>query len=100
METQLFYADALLDKVQYVRALIDNGSQSYATISERAAYRLRLPKTPIEPRTISGVLGGMKGQLTHVIYFDLDVGGHKTRRVWAYIVPRLSEDLIFGRPWL
>ena len=47
MEGPLFYAEALLNDVRFVKALVDSGSASYATISEKVAKELKLPKIPI-----------------------------------------------------
>jgi hypothetical protein len=52
----------------------------------------------IDVRQIEGVVEGATAHLDKVTTFTLDIGGLKTTKVWAYIVPNQSEDLILGRP--
>ena len=89
MECPLFHASALLNDYIPVTALIDNGSMAYAMMNERLAQKLGLPLLETVPRHLQGVQGGTQdGLITHVTTFSLDVGAHKTRRVFAYVVPR------------
>lgn len=83
-------------------ALIDNGSMAYALINERLVQKLGLPLLRTVPRQLQGVQGEgqQNGLITHVTTFSLDIGAHKNPRVFAYVVPRQSEELILGRPWM
>ena len=100
MESSLFRTNAVIGDTSNVTVLIDNGSESYAIINEELARRLELELLPIEPRAVSGVIKGPVGHISHVTRFALDVGGFKDQRVFAYVLPGQSEDLILGRPWL
>ena len=99
MECPLFHTTAILNDVNVLTALIDNGAQSYASITQRLAEQLALPLLETS-RTVAGIFDGPTAKINHVTYFTMDVGGHKESRVFAYVVPGQTEELILGRPWL
>ena len=100
MEGPLFYAEALINDTQFAKTLIDSGSGSYALMSEKFARSMNLETLKIKPRPLEGVLEGMTGELKEVAKIDIDLGGHKMRRVFAYILPGQADDFILGRPWM
>lgn len=104
MECPLFHTTAFINDRSLATALIDNGSMAYALIDEKLARRLKLPLLETTPRQLQGVqdVGGrsVDGRITHVTTFSLDIGAHKAEKVFAYVVPRQSEELILGRPWI
>jgi predicted aspartyl protease len=100
MECALFHTTALIDDYYQIRTLIDDGAACYAAINERLAQRLKLPMVDMDTRRIEGVIGGATTHLDKVTTFTLDIGGLKTTKAWAYVVPNQSEDLILGHPWL
>ena len=62
MEGPLFYVDALLNRQQYVKTLVDSGCGSYALVSARFAGRAKLPRVPLsQARDIEGVIDGING---------------------------------------
>lgn len=100
MEGPLFYAETLVNDAYFVKALIDSGSGSYALMSEKYAREIKLDTIPIEPRPIEGVVAGMDGEIREVARIDMDIGGYRMKRVFAYILPGQTDDLILGRPWM
>ena len=100
MEGPLFYAEALINDTQFAKTLIDSGSGSYALMSEKFAKNMNLETLAIRPRPLEGVIEGMTGELREVAKIDIDIGGHKMRRVFAYILPGQADDFILGRPWM
>ena len=100
MEGFLFYAETLVNDVHLVQALIDSGSGSYALMSEEYARKIKLDTIPIHPRPVEGVVAGMNGEIRKVARLDIDMGGYRMRRVFAYILPEQTDDLILGRPWM
>ena len=72
----------------FVKALVDNGSTSYAIVSERLARRMKLPRIPLnQPRLIEGVVESINREIRETTYIEIDVRGYKMQRVWAYILP-------------
>ena len=102
MECPLFHTTAFLNDYAPATALIDNGSMAYAIINEKFAQRLKLPFLKMTPRQLRGVQESEDGGtvITNVTAFSLDIGAHKSEKVFAYVVPQQSEELILGRPWI
>ena len=103
MHSPLFTVPALLDKVVSVEALLDDGCNTYAVIEEKAAraaglLRFRLNR-PVNAASYSDQLAEVIQEAAMVE--TLDIGGGKSRRVFAYIVPKIigAHQLILGRPW-
>ena len=100
MEGPLFYTETLVNDTYFVKTLIDNGCGSYVLMSERYAKKMKLDTISIEPRPVKGVIASMNGEIREVARIDLDIGGYQMRRVFAYILPGQTDDLILGRPWM
>ena len=100
MEGPLFYTETLVNDTHFVKTLIDNNCGSYALISKRYARKVKLDTISIKPRSIERVIASMDGEIREVARVDLDIGGYQMRRVFAYILPGQTDDLILGRPWM
>jgi hypothetical protein len=101
MTTRLFEIPVLLDGIHSVRALFDGGSAPYGLIDESTARRLNLPRIPLK-RKVGIISFGeyTDARVEEVVYTSLDVGGHRQKRVYFYVVPKLvGEAVIIGRPW-
>jgi hypothetical protein len=103
MHSPLFTVPAFLDQTTSVEALLDDGCNTYAVIEEQAAkaaglLRFRLNR-PVNAASYSDQLAGVIREAAMIKI--LDVGGGKSRRVFAYIVPKIvgEHQLILGRPW-
>ncbi|KAF4475965.1 Transposon Tf2-8 polyprotein [Colletotrichum fructicola Nara gc5] len=81
------------------KALYDDGCHCYMSISLKLARKLRLPTIDITPRDLLQVSHVQKRAITQVAYFDIDIDGHKQQRVFAYVIPDQTEDVILGIPW-
>jgi hypothetical protein len=101
MTARLFEIPVLLDGIHSVRALFDGGSAPYGLIDESTARRLNLPRIPLK-RKVGIISFGeyTDARVEEVVYTSLDVGGHRQKRVYFYVVPKLvGEAVIIGRPW-
>lgn len=99
MDSEPFLVDIRINGTDFTRAMIDNGCLCYATISNQLATNLKLPRIAIPPRILDGVIAG-QGQITHITYAAVDIHGHQQARVFFYIIPGQTEDIILGDPWL
>jgi predicted aspartyl protease len=100
MDGKPFFINFGINGIHYTRALVDSGCLCFATISEALAKRLRLPRIPITPRDLAQVNVTVKNAITHVAYADIDIDGHKLRRVFFYVIPDQEDDVLLGRPWM
>ena len=73
--------------MRFVKALVNSGSASYATISEKVAKELKLPKIPIQPRVVEGVVDAVNGEIRHVTHVEMDIGGYPLN--WRKVPPPL-----------
>ena len=100
MDSELFHTTATLNYQYQLCALIDPGSSAFASISQKYISKYNLKTEKISPKVITGVLNNISGIINHVASFSLDIGGLTHHKVWAYVVPNQSEDLILGMPWM
>ena len=101
MTTRLFEIPVLLDGVHCVKALFDGGSAPYGLIDESTARKLDLPRIPLK-RKVGIVSFGeyTDAQVREVAYASLDVGGHRQKRVYFYVVLKLvREAIILSQLW-
>ena len=99
MDGPLFHTDVRFGS-QFTDSLIDNGCSCYATVSPATVRRHKLPTFSIPPRLVTGVLHGEPATITRVAYGPMDVGGHQQDRVFAYVVPGQTDNLILGQRWM
>jgi len=105
MVTSLFSVPALVNSHTHIDTLMDDGCNTYAIISKRAAQRARLTRFSLSrPIGAASFSDQLAGQITQVAVIDsLDIGGSSPRsgRVFAYVVPRIEGNygMILGRPW-
>jgi hypothetical protein len=99
MDGPLFHTDVRFGS-QFTVSLIDNGCSCYATVSPATVQRHKLPTFSILPRQITGFLHGEPQTITQVAYGPMDISGHQQDRVFAYVVPGQSDNLILGQKWM
>src|SRR5437667_5875790 len=101
MNSEPFKIDVLFNSSVFKSVLIDNGCLYYATMSERTANSLRLPRFPISPRVLSQVTKSPENQteVSSVSYADIDIDGHK-QKAYFYVIPSQKEDVILGQAWI
>ena len=99
MDGPPFLVDIRINNHPFTHALVDNGCLCYATVSESYAFKLQLPRIDIPPRPLDGVVPGI-GQVSHIAYGTIDVHGHQQERIFFYIIPGQTDDVVLGNPWL
>jgi hypothetical protein len=103
MDGDPFVVDVRLNGTDFVPGLVDLGCLCYSAISEKLFRSLRLPSLRISPRRLEGAAGKNAESTTildTVTYAAIDIDGHQQARIFFYVVPGLTYDLILGKPWL
>lgn len=100
MDQTGLYVNIGINGIHYTYGLIDDGCHCYATISNHLANKLKLPRIKIIPRGLSQVNMVDEEAISEVTYFCADIDGHKQSRVYCYIIPEQTEDVIIGLPWI
>lgn len=81
-------------------ALYDTGCESYALVSEEVQQRLSLPLVDKKKREMSGFREeDAKGTSSGIAVFDLEASGY-VERVFAHVIPGLTEEMFLGTPWM
>ncbi|KAL2885278.1 Retrotransposable element Tf2 155 kDa protein type 1 [Ceratocystis lukuohia] len=94
------YIDVTLNKNILTAAFVDSGCLCLATISPRTVLRCKATTLPIVPRPVEQVIGDPNPPIiTQIAVINLGLGGHD-EKLYAYIVPDQTEDLILGQRWL
>ena len=99
MDGKPFLVDVRLNGDWFTQATVDNGCQSYATISESLVEQHELPRITINPRILDGVLADI-GQITEITYASVDIHGHKQKRIFFYVIPGQTDPILLGDPWM
>ncbi|KAI0999983.1 hypothetical protein K3495_g8215 [Podosphaera aphanis] len=90
----------IINKFSLSHALIDNGCQCYAAISESLFEELKLPLIQIPRREVRGASGAMTGVFIQgVTYAEVEISGFK-QVIYFYVVPMLEHPIILGKPWM
>jgi len=99
MDGNTFQAELLVDGLEFVDALIDHGSNSYAIVNKSFSQIHDLACFQIPPRSLRGVTG-LAGTVDQVCHFSIDLDGHKQSNVFAYVVEHAQHPIILGLPWI
>src|SRR5579871_1857597 len=99
MDGPLFHTDVRFGS-QFTTSLIDHGCSCYATVNPATVQRHKLPTFSISPRPIDSFLDNEPRTITQVAYGPMDIGGHQQDRVFAYVVPGQTDNLILGKRWM
>lgn len=100
MDCDLFHTTAFINEIHQLCAFVDPGLSAFATINQKYVAKFKLGIQLVGPRIITGVLSNISNVTNQFASMKLDIGGLLVKRVWAYVVPNQSEDLIPGLPWL
>ncbi|KAI1676147.1 Pol protein [Pyrenophora tritici-repentis] len=103
MDSDPFVVDVRLNGTDFVTGLVDSGCLCYSAINEQLFRSLRLPSIKIAPRQLEEAAGKNAEPSTvldTVTYASIDIDGHQQKRVFFYVVPGLTYDVILGKPWL
>ena len=85
-----------------LQALVDNGCLCSGIISDEVAQNLQLPRISILPRKLqtAEISTSVKPEVNSITYVTLDLDGYVTPKLWLYIVPQSTHNLILGKKWL
>ncbi len=101
MDEKPLLVSALVNGVATSQALVDSGCLVYGIVSDYFVRRHQLSCVQIEPRHLQSVEGVTEDAVSRVVSFDLDIGGHRQRKVYAYVVPKIEGyEMILGKSWL
>jgi hypothetical protein len=95
-ETTAFKIDVLLDNNLYARTLADSGCISYRVIKESFALKHQLARYAITPVPIRGYDGTKEQTTREIVVTNMDIGGHKTKKAYFYVVRNMKYDLILS----
>jgi hypothetical protein len=94
------YIDTILNNLVSTSAFVDSGCLCLATISWRTALRCKAQILPIAPRPIAQVVDDPNPPfINRLASLSIGLGGYD-EKIWAYVVPGQTEDLILGQRWL
>ena len=102
MVTEPFLVNALINNATMVQALIDNGCLCSGIVSHELTKRLNLPRISINPRPLKTAenCSTRKPMVDSITYVSLDLDGFVTPKLWLYIVPNSTHEMILGKKWL
>ena len=87
MNEETLRIDTVIDRQKLIPALIDSGSEAYASVNDDLVQRLGLPRIQIPKRPLEGVAATHNGSISEVTYFSIDIEGHTQERIYAYVIP-------------
>lgn len=101
MDEKPLLVSALVNGVATSQALVDSGCLVYGIVSDYFVRRHQLSCVYIEPRHLQSVDGVSEDAISRVVMFDLDIGGHQQKRVYAYVAHKIEGyEMILGKSWL
>ena len=101
MDDKPFLVSALVNGISTSQALVDTGCLVYAVVSDHFVRRHQLPRVQVKPRHLQSVDKVLENAISYITYFDIDIGGHQQRQVYAYIVRKIEGyEMILGKAWL
>ena len=100
MDQNGLYVNAIFNKDTVTHAFIDSGCLCYMTVSSKFAKKAGLQRISITRRRLQQVAGIQDQAIAEVAYGNLDIDGHQQDRVFAYVIPDQSEDVMLGLPWI
>ena len=102
MNTNPFLVNALINDTTMLQALVDNGCLCSGIIDDKLAERLQLPRIPISPRTLQTAEKSTENKpvVNYITHIALDLDGYLTPKLWLYVVPYSTHQLILGKKWL
>lgn len=101
MNEEPLLVSVLVNGVSTSQALVDSGCLVYGIVSNHFVRRHQLSCVKIEPRHLQSVDGVSEDAVSQIVSFDLDVGGHRQKQAYAYVVPKIEGyEMILGKSWL
>ena len=84
--------------LRHVDVLLDTGCECFAAVSEAAAKEFGESIMDIPPRRLDQAVSEASDAITQVVTMWFDIAGWRSR-LYAYVVPGLSREIIVGSPW-
>ncbi|KAI0994459.1 hypothetical protein K3495_g13722 [Podosphaera aphanis] len=102
MNTTPFLVNALLNNMNMPISYDNNDCLCSGIIDEGLTTILNLPRTSIPPRVLETAEDSSinKPIVNSITYLSLDLDGYVTPKLWLYVVPNSSHNLILGKKWL
>src|ERR1700756_1020606 len=100
MDQNGLYVNAIFNKDTVTHAFIDSGCLCYMTVLLKFANKASLQCISITCQRLQQVAGIQDPAITEVAYGNLDIDRHQQDRVFAYVIPNQSEDIMLGLPWI
>ncbi|KAI0992479.1 hypothetical protein K3495_g15706, partial [Podosphaera aphanis] len=100
MDGKPFVISTLINSTVFANTLVDTGCLSYGLCDSSFAQRNNLARLEINPREVIGFDGKVASLVNEVAVIDIDLDGHQQKRVFLYIAPIGSYDMILGMPWI
>ncbi|KAI1001479.1 hypothetical protein K3495_g6720 [Podosphaera aphanis] len=99
MNGNSFLIDVLINNIYTVPTLINSGCDCLAAVSNTLVRKANLPRIEVTPRKLAEATDNIqKGELiTEMTKIEVDIDGYQ-KTLYAYIIPRLSQELILGKP--
>jgi hypothetical protein len=101
MDSDPFVVDVRLNGTDFVTGLVNSGCLCYSAINEQLFRSLRLPLIKIALRQLEEAArknAELSTVLDTVTYASIDIDSHQQKRVFFYVVPGLTYDVILGKP--
>ena len=103
MDSNSITVEILINKVSFKPTLINTGYKYYSILDKNLIKKLRLPRTKIPLKPITGFIKENTKEpwveITEIAKFSIDIQGYR-RNIFAYVVPVLSNPVIMGLLWI
>lgn len=101
MNWNLFIIDVLINNLHIVPTLIDGKCDCLAAVSNSLARKANLQRIDVALRKLTEATRSSKSGKTIKVMTKMEIYIDSYQRsLNAYIIPRLSHELILGKPWI
>lgn len=84
-----------------IHILVGDGCFCSGIIDVKLSMKLQRPRIPIYPRRLqTAEISDNKIDVHSITYITLGLDGHITSKLWLYVVPNITYELIFGKKFL
>ncbi|KAI1003941.1 hypothetical protein K3495_g4268 [Podosphaera aphanis] len=102
MDGNSFIKGSLINRIYPLSTMMDTGRECLAAVGNFTVRKAGLPRISIAPRKLTGATtSDEKGNkyITEMTKMEFDIDGYR-KTLFAYIIPRLSHEMILGKPWM
>ena len=92
----------MINDTTMVQALVDNGCLCTGVINDTLATEMNLPRIRIIPRPLQTAdkSNTKRPMIESITNISLDLDGLVMHKIWLYIVPNCTHEMILGKKWL